>query len=324
MKNSKSILFSGVQPTGKLHIGNYLGAIKNWVNLQNSNEYLTIFSIVDLHSLTQDYEVKKKSEEIYTTLADYLACGIDPKKSIIFVQSHIKEHTELTWIFNCITPVAELERMTQYKDKSERQKNNINMGLLDYPILMAADILLYKATVVPVGEDQIQHVELTRKVAKKFNNRWGKTFIEPKPKLTQSARLMALTDPTKKMSKSLGEKSYIALSDTPQEIEAKIKSAVTTKEGGKNLIGLLRAFSDNVNLIHKFEKDFEQDKIQYSELKKVLTQAINNVLKPIQAKRKKLLANKKYLDKVLKQGAKQAQKIAQANMKEFKDKIGLI
>lgn len=324
MKNTKPILFSGVQPTGKLHIGNYLGAIKNWVDLQNSNEYQTIFSIVDLHSLTQDYEVAKKSDEIYATLADYLACGIDPKKSIIFLQSHVKEHTELAWIFNCITPVAELERMTQYKDKAERQKDNINMGLFDYPVLMAADILLYKAEVVPVGEDQVQHVELTRIVARKFNNRWGKTFEEPKSKLTRAARLMALNDPMKKMSKSLGEKSYIALSDTPEEIAAKIKSAVTTPEGGRNLIDLLRAFSDDNKLINKFEKEITDGTIRYSELKEILSKAIIDTLKPIQEKRAKLLTNKKYLDKILKHGAKQAEKIAQKNMTEFKKKIGLI
>lgn len=324
MKKSKPTLFSAIKATGKMHLGNYLGAIKNWVELQNSGKYKTMFAVVDLHSITIDINPQKLKENIYEMAADILACGIDPKKSIFFVQSHVKEHAELAWIFNCIIPVAELERMTQYKDKATRHKENVNMGLLDYPALMAADILLYKGTVVPVGNDQDQHVELTRKVAKKFNNRWGKTFSEPQTVTTAMPRLMALNNPEKKMSKDLGEKSYIALSDTPQEIETKIKSAVTTPEGGKNLIGLLRAFSDDAKLIHKFEKDFEQNKIQYSELKKVLTKEINNTLKPIQAKRKKLLANKKYLDKVLERGAKQAQKIAQANMQEFKNKIGLI
>ena len=227
MSKSMSTIFSAMQPTGALHLGNYLGALKNWVDLQNSGDYNCIFGIVDLHAMTIDYDPKKMPDNIVNLAIDYLACGIDPKKSLIFIQSHLPEHTELAWILNCLTPIAELERMTQYKDKSLQHKHNINAGLFDYPVLMTADILLYKADTVPVGEDQIQHVEFSRIIARKFNNKFGKTFPEPKALLTKSARLMSLADPTKKMSKSLGPKHYIALSDTPKIIKQKIASAVT-------------------------------------------------------------------------------------------------
>jgi len=324
MKKSTPILFSAIKATGKMHIGNYLGAVKNWVELQNSGKYKTIYAIADLHSLTINIDAKELKENTYEMVADLLACGVDPKKSILFIQSHVKEHTELAWIFNCITPVAELERMTQYKNKSTQHKDNVNMGLFDYPALMAADILLYKATVVPVGNDQDQHVELTRKIAKKFNNRWGKTFEEPNTITASVPRLMALTNPSKKMSKDMGEKSYIALSDTPEQIEAKIKSAVTTPEGAQNLLRLLEAFSDDINLNHRMRKEFQDETIKFSGLKTELAKAINNTLKPIQEKHVELLQNKKYLDKVLAKGAKQAKKIAKINMQEFKEKIGLI
>lgn len=318
----KKTLFSGIQPTGELHIGNYLGALKQWAELQN--DYNSIFCVVDYHSITQDYDVKQKQQQVLKAAADLLAIGINPKKSIIFIQSHLPEHTELAWILNTITSVNELERMTQYKDKASRQKHNINMGLFDYPVLMAADILLYKAEFVPVGEDQVQHVELARKIARKFNNKFGNYFPEPGVKLTKAARVMSLTDPEKKMSKSLGPKSYIALSDSSDVIKNKIQSAVTGDKGGKNLLDLFEQFSNNKNLINKFQSEYNKKTIKYSELKPELTKAIIKILKPIQEKRNKLLSNKKYINKILEKGAKDAKKIAEKNMMEIKKLIGLI
>jgi tryptophanyl-tRNA synthetase len=255
---------------------------------------------------------------------DFLAVGLDPKKAIVFVQSQVHEHTELAWLFNCLIPVSELERMTQYKDKSARQKENINMGLFDYPVLMAADILLYKTEVVPVGEDQVQHVELSRVIARKFNNKFGKFFSEPKTKLVEAKRIMALNEPDKKMSKSLGAKAYIALSDSPETIREKIKVGVTTPEGAKNLLELLSYFSTDKKLITKFEKELSAGTIKFSELKPALAEAIIEVLKPIQEKQKYYLANPKKVAKILASGAKQAQKIAGKNLEEIKKMMGLV
>jgi tryptophanyl-tRNA synthetase len=320
----KKTLFSGIQPSGELHIGNYLGALKQWVELQNSNDFQPLFCVVDLHSLTQDYDPQKKQEQILNTAVDFLACGVDPKKAILFVQSQVPEHAELAWLFNCLTPVAELERMTQYKDKSARQKENINMGLFDYPVLMAADILLYKTEIVPVGEDQIQHVELARVIARKFNNKFGEFFPEPKTKLVEARRIMALSEPDKKMSKSLGNKAYIALSDSPEIIREKIKVAVTTPEGAKNLLELLGFFSSDKKLVAKFAKESAAGTIKFSELKPALAEAIIEVLKPIQEKQKYYLNNPKKVAKILADGAKQAQKIAAKNLEEIKKRMGLL
>ncbi len=331
MKNTKPTLFSAIKATGKMHLGNYLGAIKNWVELQNSGKYKTIYSIVDLHTLTIKINPKELRENIIEMAADIIACGIDPQKSIFFIQSHVKEHAELAWILNCITPVAELERMTQYKDKAKRHKENVNAGLLDYPVLMAADILLYKAKVVPVGNDQSQHLEFTRKIVRKFNQRWGKYFEEPQTVLTSIPRLKSLTDPTKKMSKDLGPKSYIAIADSPDKIREKIKFAVTDIggpgskiSGGENLLNLFEQFSDDKKLISKFKNDYKNKKLRYAELKPALAEAIINYLKPIQEKRQRLLNNKKYLEEVLMHGEQQAKIIAEKNLNEIKEIIGIL
>jgi len=323
MKSNKPILFSAIKPTGKMHIGNFLGAINNWINLQNSSKYNCIYSIADLHALTIDINPKELKENSLDLIVDLLACGVDPKKSIFFVQSQVKEHSELAWIFNCITPVAEMERMTQYKDKSQQQKENINMGLLDYPALMAADILLYKSKIIPVGDDQNQHVELTRKIVRKFNLRWGNFFEEPKTVLTQIPRVMSLTHPDKKMSKSLGEKSYIALSDSPEKIKNKIKSAVTTEQGAKNLLNLFEQFSTDQKLINKFKKEFKSNTIKYSEFKPELAKAIIQTLQPIQKRRQKYLTNPKKVARIINNGTKRAKKIASNNLKQIKQIIGL-
>ena len=223
--NKKQTIFSAIQPSGELHIGNYLGALKNFVELQD--KYECFFFIVDYHSITGNYDPKEKSKQIFDLALDFLATGLDPQKCTIAIQSQIPEHTELAWIFNTITPLAELQRMTQFKDKSQNQNQNINMGLLDYPVLQAADILMYKAYGVPVGQDQIQHIELTRKIARFFNNKFGETFPEPRDIITETPKIMSLTDPTKKMSKSHGPKSYIGINDEPEVIEKKMRKAVT-------------------------------------------------------------------------------------------------
>ena len=241
-------LLSGVKPSGKLHIGNYLGAIRNFLELQD--EYDSYFAVVDLHSLTEKYDPKKKRQEILDLFIDFLALGLDPEKSTVFIQSEVPEHVELSWIFSCLTPVSELERMTQYKDFVARG-HSANAGLLTYPILQAADILIYKPAVVPVGEDQLQHLELTNTVGRKFNNQFGKTFDPVKPLLTKTPRVMSLLEPGKKMSKSLGDNHVINLSDEPAVIEKKLARAVTDtgkektiSSGTKNLLALLEVYRE--------------------------------------------------------------------------------
>lgn len=319
-------VFSGIQPSGVIHIGNYLGAIKNWFELQD--QYSCIFCVVDWHAITVPQDPQKLKAKTLELAKIYLALGIDPAKSTIFIQSQVKEHAELCWILNTIAKIPELERMTQFKDKSKTHKANINVGLFDYPVLMAADILLYKSEVVPVGEDQVQHVELARVIARKFNNKFGEFFPEPKTKLVEAKRIMALNEPDKKMSKSLGAKAYIALSDSPETIREKIKVAVTTPEGAKNLLELLGFFSNDnpecSGLVAKFAKESAAGTIKYSELKPALAEAIIETLKPIQQKQKYYLANPKKVAKILADGAKQARKIAAKNLEEIKKRMGLM
>lgn len=327
--NKKINLFSGIQPTGEIHIGNYLGALKNWVDLQN--KYNCLYSIVDLHAITIDYNPKEYQERILNTAMDLLAIGIDPKKSTLFIQSRVPQHTELCWFLNTLTPIAELERMTQFKDKSSQHKENINTGLFDYPVLQAADILLYHATVVPVGYDQLQHLELTNTIIRKFNNKFGKHFKEIEPIIGHGAKIMSLTNPEKKMSKSLGPNNLIALSDEPEIIRKKIMSAVTDagpagqemSNGVKNLFELLELFQ--ANTVHKkLMASYNNKTLKYSELKNEVAEAIINKLKPIQAKKKQLLKNKKQVVRILDLGAKKAEKIAQKNLLEVKKLMGLI
>jgi len=327
MKN-KQILFSGIKPTGTPHIGNYLGALKQWVEQQDA--YACIYSIVDLHALTIDITPEDLTHNSLQASKILLGIGIDPEKSILFLQSTVKEHAELAWILNCITPVAELERMTQFKDKSKEHKHNINMGLFDYPVLMAADIMLYHAEAVPVGEDQLQHLELTRIITKKFNNRYGKYFKEPQAIISEAKKIMSLNVPEKKMSKDLGETSYISLTDAPAIIKKKVMRAVTdtgpTKTGimapgVKNLFELLLYF-DNKDAHREFTSQYDQGKIKYAELKETVATTIINTLKPIQEK------ISSYTDKevkiILGSGADKAREIAEHNLKEIKNKIGLL
>lgn len=316
-------IFSGIQPSGEFHLGNYLGAMKNWVALQAENE--CIFGIVDLHAMTVDYPPEEMPERILNATKDALAVGIDPKKSILFRQSDIKEHAELAWLLNTITSIGELNRMTQYKEKSEKHEQRV--GLFDYPVLMAADILIYKAEGVPVGEDQVQHVELARDLAKRFNTKFGETFPEPKPILTEAKRVLGL-DGVSKMSKSAAASTYIALNDSPDVIRQKIGSATTDagnepeiSNATKNLLGLYESFT-NQGEAEKWMEARRQGTIKYSEFKPALAEVIIKELEPIQKKRAEISDDA--VKKILADGAEKLRPVAQKNLAEIKQKMGLI
>lgn len=326
--NKKQIIVSGFQPTGNLHIGNYLGAVKNIVELQNSGKYDVFLFIADYHSLTGNMNAEQRRKQVITLAAELLAAGIDPKKCTFFVQSHVPEHTELAWIFNTVTPVAELERMTQFKDKSSRQEKNINAGLLTYPILQAADILLYHATLVPVGQDQIQHVELTRDIARFFNQRYENYFPETKHLLTEVPKVMSLLEPTKKMSKSLGENHVIELADTPEIIEKKLKKAVTATEGGgkspgvENLLSLLRYFGEK-DMADAYAKAEKEGSIRYGDLKRDLSEALALAFEDFRVNREKFLKHEKQVQEILNTGAEKAKKVAVRTMKDVRELVGI-
>lgn len=319
-------IFSGIQPSGAVHIGNYLGAIRNWVKLQH--EYESIFCIVDYHSITVAYDPKELPERVLDLAATLLAAGIDPERSSLFVQSMVPEHTELSWIFTCITPLGQLERMTQYKDKASRQES-VDAGLLCYPVLMAADILLYKAEVVPVGDDQLQHLELARDIARRFNHLFGPTFPEPEAIVPPTARVMSLTDPTSKMSKSIPA-GTICLADPPEEIRKAVRRAVTDtgprtdgemSPGVKNLFSLLEAFAERP-VYERFLGDYERGVLRYSELKEALAEAIIAALTPIRERRAELLADRAKLIALLEGGAARVRRIARETLAEVKERTG--
>jgi tryptophanyl-tRNA synthetase len=321
-------IFSGVQPSGNLHIGNYLGAIKNWVKLQN--EYDSIFCVVDLHAITVPQDPEELHKKTVEVAKIYLAAGIDPKKSAIFIQSHIPEHTELTWILNTIAKKAELERMTQFKDKAGKTSEGEGMGLFDYPVLMASDILLYNTDLVPVGKDQEQHIELTRTLAGRFNKKFGETFVVPKAYTVEGVKnIMGLDDPMKKMSKSAAsEYNYIGILDEPETIRKKIMKAVTDsgteikysedKPALKNLINIYAAFSGK--LPKEIEKEYTGK--GYADFKKGLAEIIISGLKPIQDNYAKL-SDEKVLE-ILKKGAEKVRPLAQKKIAEVKKKVGLV
>jgi tryptophanyl-tRNA synthetase len=323
-------VFSGIRPTGELHIGNYLGAIKQWVELQK--KYECIFCIVDWHAITTPFNPKEMQKKILDTAIVYLAAGLDSEKSIIFVQSQVKEHSELAWLLGTITPLGDLKRMTQFKEKSKENPEYINAGLLNYPLLMAADILLYQTDLVPVGKDQAQHVELTREIARRFNKMFGKTFKEPKVLLSKfGQKIMSLEDPKKKMSKTGDPRGCIELFEEPEEIKKKIMAAVTDlgkeikydpikKPGISNLLTIYSLFSGKS--IARLEKEFKGK--GYEEFKKSLTEILIKSLKPFREKRKELLKKEVYIKEILEKGAERARKIAQLTMRDVRKKIGLI
>lgn len=316
-------IFSGIQPSGVVHLGNYLGAMKNWSKLSAENEN-AIFCVVDYHAITVDYPKDEMPKRIIDCAKDIIASGVDPNKSIIFLQSDIKEHAELAWLLNTITTMGELNRMTQYKEKSEKHEQRV--GLFDYPVLMAADILLYKTDSVPVGEDQVQHVELARDLARRFNTKFGETFPEPKPVLTEAKRVGSLAG-TGKMSKSDSPNTYIALTDSPDVIRQKIASAVTddgkTSEissGTMNLINLYGELAGK-DVAEKFLAQRKEGTIKYSEFKPALSEAIIKELEPFQKKREEI--SDEEIKMILKDGAVKLQPTATDTINEVKEKMGL-
>jgi len=318
MAGKKKRIVSGVQPTASLHVGNYLGAIKNFLAIQDSGAYDSFFFIADLHSLTIPYEPKEKGGQIYDLLATYLALGLDPKKTTIFLQSQVTGHTELSWLLSCVTPIAELERMTQYKDKAAQHKKNVNAGLFTYPVLQAADVLLYNGELVPVGEDQVQHVELIRVVARKMNAAFGTSFPESKPLLTKAARVMSLKDPVKKMSKSLGGGHVLNLFEDPELIRKTIAKATTSTEmrgpAYDNLMLLLNAFSTDAS-----QRKFSS----YRDLKESLAEAIIGYFSEPRKRFLDMRQDITYLDTVLDIGRRKAQAIANETLKTTKRQMGL-
>lgn len=324
----KKRIFSGIQPTGIIHIGNYFGAIENWIKLLDN--YECFFCIVDYHAITIDYEPAGMQEHIIETVKTNIAAGLSPQKCTILVQSAVPEHTELAWLFNCVTPLGELERMTQFKEKSQQHRHNINAGLLNYPVLQAADIALYKAEAVPVGEDQAQHLELTREIIRRFNKRFGETFPEPQTLIGRGGRIMGLDGKTK-MSKSLN--NYIALMDPPEAVWRKLAPAVTD-ENRKRRSDPGNSDICNIFSIHKLvtdEKVLQEvadgcrtASIGCLDCKKALAENLNALLAPIQARKKELDDNPKYVDNVLKEGNEKAKNIAVQTIRETKQKMGLI
>ena len=328
MIGDKKVLFSGMQATGSLTLGNYLGALKNWVSL--SDEYECFYSVVDMHSITirQDpAELRKRARALLTL---YIAAGLDPEKNCLYYQSHVSGHAELAWILNCFTYMGELNRMTQFKDKSAKHADNINAGLYTYPVLMAADILLYQADVVPVGKDQLQHLELTRDVAQRFNNIFGDVFTIPEPYVgTVGAKIMSLQDPAKKMSKSdENPNASIYLMDDPDTIIRKCKRAVTDSEatiayrdeqpGIKILIDIYSACTGSTpeEVVREF------DGKGYGDFKMAVGEAVVSVLKPLQSRVAELEKDKAYIDGIIKNNAEKAQYFANKTLRKVQKKVG--
>lgn len=322
----KKRVFSGIQPSGNLHLGNYLGAIKRWASDQDEKE--NIFCIVDLHAITVPQPPEELKRKIRELAAIYFACGIDPEKSTVFVQSDISAHAQLGWILNCFTPMGWMNKMTQFKEKADG-RDTVSVGLFDYPVLMAADILLYQTDEVPVGEDQKQHVEITRDIADRFNSIYGQTFKLPEPKISKvAARIMSLDDPTKKMSKSLPGGS-LNLLDNPDTLRSKIMKAITDSEGKikfdlkrpgiYNLLEIYETLSGETR--ETIEAKFE-DK-GYGDFKKDLAEKVIESLKPLQERYQKLMEEPGNIEKMLKEGAEKIRPIAEQTLKDVKEKVGL-
>ncbi|PQK73128.1 tryptophan--tRNA ligase [Pantoea ananatis] len=330
---SKPIVFSGAQPSGELTIGNYMGALRQWVQMQD--DFHCIYCIVDLHAITVRQDPAALRKATLDTLALYLACGIDPEKSTIFVQSHVPEHTQLSWILNCYTYFGELNRMTQFKDKSSRYEENINAGLFSYPVLMAADILLYQTTQVPVGEDQKQHLELSRDIASRFNALYGDIFKVPEPFIPKSgARVMSLLEPTKKMSKSDDNRNnVIGLLEDPKSVVKKIKRAMTDSEeppvirydikekaGVSNLLDILSGVTGKP--VTALEQEFEGK--MYGHLKGAVADAVSGMLTDLQERYHRFRNDEALLEQVMRDGAQKARAQAQETLKKVYDAVGFV
>ncbi len=332
-ENQKKTIFSGVQPSGKLTLGNYLGAIRNFPILQE--DYNCIYCVVDMHAITVRQDPPTLRRATLELLAQYIACGLDPEKSILFIQSHVSAHAELAWVLNCFTMFGEASRMTQFKDKSAKHADNINVGLFTYPVLMAADILLYQTDIVPVGEDQRQHIEICRDIANRFNNFYPNTFTIPEgyiPKAGGGAKITSLAEPTMKMSKSdPNPNGYILLLDKPEDIMRKFKRAVTDsdsrivmdpqeKPGVSNLIQIYALATGKTP--PEVEAEFEGK--GYSEFKPAVGEAVVELLRPIREKTEELLRNKDYLEQVYKEGAQKASHLARRTLDKVYRKVGFV
>lgn len=331
---TKKRVLSGIQPTGEMHIGNYFGAIKNWANIQD--KYECVYGVVDLHAMTMAYDPEVLRKNTFQMAADLLACGIDPEKAIVFIQSLVPEHTELTWIFNCVTSYGELTRMTQFKDKTEQIESGgksafISAGLLTYPILQAADILIYKADFVPVGKDQVQHLELTRNIAVRFNNQFGEFFPEPQPLLTEVPKLTSLADPSKKMSKSLGEKHYVGLFEEEESVRKKVKTAVTDtgqqpggemSPGVENLFNIIKACEKNTEYDELFSQ-FYAGNLRYKDLKEVTADALVELTGRLRKKRAGIMNDKAGLEKVIRNSSAKAREFASQTVNDVRKLTGL-
>jgi len=326
----KKVVFSGIQPTGNITLGNYLGAVRNWVDMQE--QYNCVYSIVDLHAITVKQDPKEFKNNALQAYALIMACGVDPEKSLLYMQSHVHTHAELSWLLNCYTPFGELGRMTQFKDKSQKNADNINAGLFDYPVLMSADILAYKTDLVPVGADQKQHLELARNTAIRFNNIYGNVFTVPEPYIAKAgAKIMSLQEPAQKMSKSdSNPKSYVALLDKPDTIIKKFKSAVTDsesevayregKDGINNLLTIYSIFADKA--IEETEKEFAGK--GYGDFKLAVGEAVVSKIKPIQDEFDRLMNDKAYLESCYRKNAEKALAISTRVLEKVYKKIGFL
>lgn len=330
MEQERKTVLSAIQPSGMLTLGNYLGALKNWKNMQD--DFDCMFAVADLHAITVRQEPAKFRAQIYTTCALLLALGLDPEKSIMFIQSHVAAHSQLSWILSCYTQFGELSRMTQFKDKSAKHADNVNVGLFSYPALMAADILLYKPDFVPVGADQKQHLEITRDIAARYNGIYGDVFKIPEPYIPKNgARVMSLQDPTKKMSKSDENlNGFVTLLDTPEEIMRKFKRAVTDsdssvrigegKDGINNLISIYSAVTGMT--VEQIEKEFEGK--GYGDFKKAVGEAVVEELRPIREEYTRFISDKKQLEEIYREGALKAERIANKTLFKVMKKIGYV
>ena len=331
MENEKKVLLSGIQPSGELHLGNYLGAIKNWAEL--SDQFDCYWFMADLHTITVRQDPAALRKRTLAQIATYIACGLDPEKNTIFVQSHVSAHAELGWVLDCYTMFGELSRMTQFKDKSARNADNINAGLFTYPCLMAADILLYQPDFVPVGEDQKQHVEICRDIANRFNHLYGEVFKVPEPYIPKTgARVMSLNAPESKMSKSMSD-GCVFLLEKPEDIMRKFKRAVTdsdtercvrldreNKPGVANLMGIYSAVTGKS--FEAIEAEFEGK--GYGVLKPAVGEAVVETLRPIREETERLLADKAYLESVYRAGAERASRAAEKTLRKVYKKVGFL
>lgn len=322
-------IFSGMQPTGELHLGNYLGALRQWVATTRGGEFDPIYCIVDAHATTVDYEAREMPARIFDTALTYFAAGLDPERAIVFVQSDVPEHMELTWYLGTVTAMGDLHRMTQFKEKSDQFKQNVNAGLFTYPVLMAADILLYRAKVVPVGNDQVQHLELSREICRRFNSRYGAVFPEPEPRLSETPRIMGL-DGKSKMSKTRG--NTINLFDDARTVEKKLKGAFTDErklrrgDPGRpevcNVFTIHRALTDAAR-VEEIDRDCRSGALGCGECKQVCVTSVLAELEPIRARALELKADRPRVVDALRDGAERARQVARATMEDVRRAMGL-